>query len=313
MFKRIFPKNGFQELGFGTAAGTRPGERMMNADGSMNIIRRNTLPFDNLYFHLIRMSWSSFFASVLLIFVFANTVFASIYCCIGIEQLAGAVSGSFWENFLQGYFFSSQTLTTVGYGAISPKGLGANIVASIESLAGLLSFALISGLMYGRFSRPRIHIEFSQNLLISPFREGQALMFRMVNARRSELIEVEAAVLMSYNETSDDGSVARRYIPLELQLKKITFFALTWTIVHPLDEKSPLAGRTPEEIEAIQPEFVVIVKGIDEAYEQQVHTRRSYIFEDIVWNARFKPFLMRDGRGRQTVLTEAIGDFEKLG
>ncbi len=317
MLRKIFPKTADRELGFGTAVGTLPGERLMLADGSFNVVRKSEYWTDNIYFDLVMMSWKKFLLIVFFSYLILNSIFAWAYCSVGIEHLSGVEPGSFSKNFLAAFFFSTQTMTTVGYGNMSPVGLPANLIASFESLTGLLSFALISGLLYGRFSRPKAKILFSQNMLISPFKvagaesnDGKAMMFRMVNTRRSELIETEAAITMAFNQTNEDGTVIRRYLPLPLQLNKIAFFTLGWTVVHPIDEKSPLFGLEKTDLEALRPEFIVLIKGVEEAYEQTVHVSRSYVCEDMIWGAKFKPFLSRDRRGRPLVVSKMIGDFE---
>jgi inward rectifier potassium channel len=236
-----------------------------------------------------------------------------LFLLAGFDGLKGLEHVSPQHDFMEAFFFSSQTLTTVGYGSVSPKGLSSNIIASFEALTGLLSFALISGLMYGRFARPRARVVFSENLLVSPYRDGKALMFRMVNARRSELIETEVQVIITINQLGDDGAMARKFYTLQLELNKISFFSLSWTIVHALTEDSPLFGFTQEDIINGNLEVLVLVKGTDEANHQIVYARRSYIAEDMVWNARFKPIISSTNKGIPNVMTRLIDSYESVG
>ena len=285
----------------------------MNADGSFNVVRQRSTIWDNTYYHLVTMPWWMFLLTVTAAYIVVNTFFAMLFLLAGFDGLKGLEHVSPQHDFMEAFFFSSQTLTTVGYGSVSPKGLSSNIIASFEALTGLLSFALISGLMYGRFARPRARVVFSENLLVSPYRDGKALMFRMVNARRSELIETEVQVIITINQLGDDGAMARKFYTLQLELNKISFFSLSWTIVHALTEDSPLFGFTQEDIINGNLEVLVLVKGTDEANHQIVYARRSYIAEDMVWNARFKPIISSTNKGIPNVMTRLIDSYESVG
>ena len=299
-----------QELGFGKNLTTQG--RMMNPDGSFNVQRDPNGLWDNTYYHLMTISWGMFFFGVFCGYILINLVFATLYLLVGVDELTGMKDGGTMENLMTAFYFSTQTLTTVGYGAISPHGFTANLLASLESFIGLLSFALISGLLYGRFSRPKAKIIFSKNLLVSPFQEGQAMMFRMTNTRRSELIETEVKALVAINQTDDSGNVFRAFFPMPLQVDKISFFSLSWTLVHAINDDSPFFGFSEEDLLESNAEVLVLVKGTDEANQQLVHTRISYTAEEVVWNARFKPVIRRNKRGIPQVITQMIGDYELL-
>lgn len=306
--RRIINKTPESELGFGKTI--TYADRLMNTDGSFNVERQSTGPWDNTYFNLVTMPWANFVLLVLAAFVVMNSFFSLLYCAIGIEHLNGATPGGFFQNFAQAYFFSSQTLTTVGYGHISPNGLAANALASFQSFLGLVSFALVSGLLYGRFSRQRAKIVFSENMLVAPYRDGLGLMFRMGNARRSEILEAEVQIMLAINQRTDAGNLERKFFSLELEISRIAFFSLSWTIVHALREQSPIFHFTKEELKDAGAEFMVMVKGTDEANHQTVNARRSYIADEIVWNAKFKPVISRNNKGQPYVLMQNIGDFE---
>ena len=310
MPRRITIRTPEKELGFGRTI--TASNRLMNPDGRFNVERQRTSIWDNTYFSLVTMPWWQFLVLALGAFVTLNIVFAAIYCLIGVSHLNGITPGDIWHNFTQAYFFSSQTLTTVGYGHISPNGLLANIAASLESFLGLLSFAFISGLLYGRFSRQRAKIVFSENLLVAPYRDISGLMFRMGNARRSEIIEAEVQVILAINQVSEGGDLERKFFPLTLEISRISFFSLSWTVVHGIDDSSPISGFSAEDLIEAKAEFMVLVKGMDEANHQSVHARHSYVGEEIVWNARFLPVISRNRKGVPQVLNRMIGSYELL-
>ena len=308
--RTIFKRPLEQELGFGkNMTNVR---RMMNSDGSFNVERQHLSLWDNTYFHLVTMPWWRFFLLVFLCYVLLNLIFSALYLLVGVGQLQGIQPGSFWQNFTTVYFFSTQTLTTVGYGHISPVGLGANILSALESFTGLLAFALISGLLYGRFSRPKAKIVFSENMLIAPYRSGRGLMFRMANARKSELIETEVTIILAMNQAGDDGNLDRRFYGLKLEISRVSFFSLSWTVVHDLNEDSPLWGFSEQDLLDANAEVMVLVKGTEDVNQQIVHARRSYVAEDIVWNARFQPVIGRNRNGIPQVLSRVIGAHEVL-
>jgi inward rectifier potassium channel len=308
--RRISTKPLDRELGFGKVLA--PTNRLMDSNGAFNVNREALNVWDNTYHFLVTIRWSSFFLLALAFFVLMNVFFASVYCLIGVENFNGVTPGNWAHNFVQAFFFSSQTLTTVGYGHISPNGLVISILASFESFLGLLTFALISGLLYGRFSRPMAQIVFSENILVSPYQGGQGLMFRMANARKSELIETEVQVLMAFNQRDESGNINRKFYPLSLEVSKISFFSLSWTLVHALNENSPVRDFSEQDFADANAEFMVLVKGTDEISQQVVHARHSYGAEEIVWNAKFTPVLLQGNGGVPTIRTSQIGRYQLL-
>jgi inward rectifier potassium channel len=297
--------------GFGTQASTQ-GERLVNKDGSYNVERRG-LPFFqrfNLFHDLISMKWWKFFLFVVVFYTTITLLFAGLYLLVGMEEIEGDRGLTSMEHFWDAFFFSSQTLTTVGYGRTSPIGFSANIVAVAECLSGLMAFAIMTGVLYGRFSRPNAKIIYSHKALIGPYKEITAIMFRVANGRANALIECEVQMLMSY---IDFETNIRRFISLPLEISKVSALALSWTLVHPIDENSPMSGLTAEDLVQMDCEFVCMFKAFDDAYAQTIHSRYSYPSDDVVWGAKFDLMFHRSGNGNATVLEmDKIGAYKEV-
>ena len=287
-----------------------PLRRVINADGSFNVLRRGTTWRDiNPYLHLVSIPWTQFFAWVLLFYVLVNSVFAGVYFLLGPGALTEKVAaGHATERYLQCIFFSSQTLTTVGFGALAPVTPAANIVAAFEALVGLLGFAVATGLLFGRVSRPSARVGFSPKALIAPYQDGSSFQFRMVNRRANTLIE-PAATLMLMTVDRSGETAQRHFTLLKLERSSVMLFPLTWTVVHPIDSESPLYGKTPEDLEALQAEFMVLIKAWDETFGQTVHQRFSYRYSELVWGGKFTPAFGIDGRGDLQVHVDKVGNF----
>ena len=237
------------DLGFGSQP-VMKNQPLLNRDGSTNVTRRGHAFFNSTdnYHNLISMRWGKFWLIVLSGYLIINVLFALIYMLVGVRYLDGADGHTFIDNFFNAFFFSAQTMSTVGYGHISPTGMAANSVAALESMLGLLTFALATGLLYGRFSRPSAKLIYSKNLLVAPYKgQGKGLMFRVANKRKNLLIDLNAEVIFSYN-ADVDGKPVRRFFPLELERKRVSLLTLSWTIVHPLDENSPLRDMTTDDL-----------------------------------------------------------------
>jgi inward rectifier potassium channel len=264
--------------------------RAINKDGSFNVRRRGLHGLaGNIYTQLVNMSWPRFLGLLASAFLLVNMLFASVYLALG----PGAVHASQAEiglgTFGGAFFFSAQTLTTVGYGAIYPVGLAAHIISSFEVTMGLLGFALATGLVFARFSRPSSKLVFSDQMVVAPFGEGTSLQFRVANQRSNVIAEVEARMLLMTVEYDARGELKRNFAELSLERKSVLFLALTWNIVHPIDEASPLWGKSREDLERMQAELLILIKGYDDSFSQVVHTRYSYRWDEIEWSARFVP------------------------
>ena len=257
------------------------------------------------------MTWKKFLFILLIAYLLVNIVFASLYVLIGIEHLKGAGGITPRDHFFDAFFFSAQTISTVGYGHISPDGFLTSCLAAFESMLGLLAFALATGLLYGRFSRPTAKVIYSENMVIAPYKEIKGLMFRLANLRNNQLIEIEAQVVLSYNEMIGDQK-KRRFYPLELERSKIGLLTMSWTVVHPIDENSPLYHKTAADLAEAEVEILVLLKAFDDTFSQTVHTRTSYKDENIIHQARFVTIFSRDSNGQLMLDLSKIGSMEML-
>jgi inward rectifier potassium channel len=282
--------------------------RAINKDGSFNVDRqgvtwRNIHP----YLHLINTSWPKFFCVVLVAYLIVNTLFAVLYFALGPGHIQGTDAPTEFDRFMKLFFFSSHTLTTVGYGNFAPASLRANSIAAFEALVGLMGFALATGLLFGRVSRPSAKIGFSENLLVAPYDERTSLQFRIVNQRSNVLLELSASVMLM---TVESG--LRKYQVLSLERDKIYFFPLTWTVVHPIDESSPLWGMTADQLQMLQAEVLILIKGFDDTFSQTVNARYSYRFDEMVWDAKFSPAFHIDEQGRMVLDVHHVGAYALL-
>jgi inward rectifier potassium channel len=285
-----------------------PVTRIINPDGTFNVRRRGSTWRDfHPYLLLINMSWPLFLIVLFLGYLVTNTIFAAAYYAIGTDQLQGINEPTAGRRFLETFFFSAHTLTTVGYGSIAPKGMGANIVAALEALTGVLGFAVATGLLFGRVSRPSARVGFSENMVVTDYQDGVSLQFRVVNRRQNSLMELEARVmLMTVDMQSGKGK--RTYRMMKLEREKVIFFPLTWTIVHPIDSESPLFGMTAEDLRRLQAEVLILIKGYDDTFSQTVLARRSYRHDEIVWGRRFAPAFFVDPEGSLVLEVSKVGE-----
>lgn len=299
--------------GFGTSSENSSGRFYNRQTGGANVVKRgvNILNRYSWYHTMLAMPGGKFLLFLLLIYIGINFVFAGIYSLIGIDHLAGVQQGSSLKNFSEVFFFSAQTFTTVGYGRISPVGFLASAVSTFEAFLGLLSFALATGLFYGRFSRPRAFLKFSDNAVIAPYKDGTALMFRMAPYKNNLLSEAEVKVNLAM-QVEENRKTMNRFYNLELEISKINALSLNWTIVHPINEKSPLYNFSYDDLVNSKMEVLIFVKAFDEVFSNTVVQRFSYIASEVVWGARFKLMYHADKEHGTTVLDlNKINDFEK--
>lgn len=266
-----------RDLGFGAVVAGQSRQRLLNADGTFNVSRTGlpAITSLNLYHTLLSMKWRTFLLLVLLLYFVSNIIFGALYASFGAEALVDTSSTPTANLFIRGFFFSVQTFATIGYGTIHPVGIVPNLLVTIESYYSLLANALITGLVFARFARPVAKIIFSDVVVIAPYRGIEGLMFRLVNGRSSQLIELEIKVLFA-RFVNENGKVVRRFDFLELERNKVTFLPLSLTVVHPIDDSSPLKGLTSEDYIRTDAELLILITAIDETFAQTVHTRSSY-------------------------------------
>jgi inward rectifier potassium channel len=287
---------------------TAPVRRMINKDGTFNVHRRGITWRDyHPYLHLVNLSWPSFLMVEFLGYMVINTVFAVIYFLLGRGQLQGGDAPTEVGRFLNDFFFSAHTLSTVGYGNISPNSPASNAVAVVEALVGVLGFAVATGLLFGRVSRPSARIGFSSNMLIAPYQGGTALEFRVVNRRRNDLVDIEARVMLMTVEMQD-GKPQRTYKLLRLEREKVMFLPLTWTIVHGIDADSPLAGKSEEDLRRLQAEVLILIQAYDDTFSQTVIARQSYRFDEVLWDRKFEPAFFVDDDGDLVLELKKVGE-----
>jgi len=287
-------RKNFQDLGFGNKLAADK-VRLLNHDGSFNVERRGIPRYlaQNTYQLLNSLSWPLFILFVLSCYGVVNLVFCLGYLWIGADQLSGHLGTSSLSQFWDAFFFSAQTLTTVGYGRIAPQGFASSLLAAVESLSGLMGFAIVTGLMYSRFAKPHAHLLFSEKILVSPYNGGTGLMFRMANARKNQLIDTEVQVSLSMSDA--DGK--RQFHDLKLERKMIQFFPLSWTVVHPIEPGSPLFGMSAGDYEKQEGEVFIQVKAFDDSFAQTIFIRNSYTFDELVYGAKFAFIFGRNDKG----------------
>jgi inward rectifier potassium channel len=279
--------------------------RIFNTDGSANVKRAGIKFWDRFSaFHiLLNMKNVSFFTLILITYGIINVIFASIYYLLGPENIGiHNTNACNMNNFYNCFFFSAQTLTTVGYGRLSPTAFSTSVVSSLESLLGLILFAIITGLCYGRFAKPKSKILFSKNALISPYDDTPTgLMVRTVLPTNHLLSEVEANFTLALMEEKD-GIKKNEFYPLKLEIAKISSFVMNWTIVHPIDDESPLKNLSREKLLEQKAELLVFLRGFDEHYNAIVQKRVSYVASDFIIGAKFIPMFTRDVENNITII-----------
>src|SRR5205809_1308019 len=287
-----------RDLGFGSVLSQEQQLRLLNRDGTFNVYRKRKSTLRSLftYHGLLSMPAPVFIAIVAAIYLILNMVFAVGYLLCGPNALQGA---SVQHRFWQAFFFSVHTFATIGYGNVTPVGMAANLVVTLESIVGLLCFALSTGLVYARFARPTAHIIYSEKAIIAPYRGITAFEFRIINGRRNQLINLEAVVILTRFENKK-GIPERQYYNLPLERPNVVFFPLAWTIVHPINELSPLFGWNQEMLLQSHAEFLILLAGTDEVFAQVVHSRSSYAAAEILWGYKFAK-LFQDGDGIATI------------
>lgn len=308
-----FRKRIKQENAENSGFGSRASGRFINKDGLPNVRRRGVNVFNRLswYHTMLNLSSFRFITYLVMMYILINLVFACIYYLIGVEHLTGIDKSNPLDEFIDVFFFSSQTFTTVGYGRIAPIGFLASLVATFEAFLGLLTFAIATGLFYGRFSRPRAYLRFSDIAVIAPFQDVTALMFRLAPYKNNALTDADVT-LSTAIEINEEGTTKVNFYRLETQLSKINTLSLNWTIVHKIDENSPFAGFTADDFKNTNIEIIVHVRAFDEVFSNTVVQRASYVSREIIYGAKFLPMYYPDEEKDSTVLDlDKINEYQK--
>jgi inward rectifier potassium channel len=303
------------DTGFGVSASTQGG-RFINRDGTYNI-KRIGVPFwerFSLYTSMLTMPVWKFLGVVISVYIIVNLAFASVYFLAGVNHLVGAqATGSVWHDFLEAFFFSAQTFTTVGYGRVSPGGMVTNSIAALESLIGVLSLAIATGMFYGRFTRPKANIRFSSVALIAPYQDKTALMFRLVPYKdHHHLTDVEIRVVTGLT-LEEHGKPVFKFYPLHLERTRIDSLSMNWTVVHPIDEHSPLTGFSEKDMEQAEVEIMVTLRAFDHLYSSTVQQVTSYTVKEIRFGGKFAMMFRESEDGMSTILElDKLDKFEKV-
>lgn len=311
MLKRFHNMRSEDNTGFGSNSSNNSGRFFDRKSGAANVQKSGVSILNRFswYHTMLGMKRGKFLLLLLLIYITVNLLFAGIYYSLGVEHLAGIERSHNLIEFSEVFFFSTQTFTTVGYGRISPTGFMTSAVATFEAFLGLLSFAIATGLFYGRFSRPQAFLKFSDNALVAPYKEGIALMFRMSPYKNNLLSEAEVKLTLAMR-VEENGKLVNKFFSLPAEIDKLNYFSLSWTIVHAINEKSPLYGFTETDFLNTDLELMVFIKAFDEVFSNTVVARWSYITREFIWGARFTPMFHSSIDGSKTVLDiSAINSF----
>ena len=291
------------DTGFGNNPNSYGG-RFINRDGSFNLKREGISIFERFSVYQRMLNLSTFmFGGIILIYYFTlNALFTMAYLLVGTDQLQGIVGTTPWGRLKETFFFSTQTFVTVGYGRINPLGDMASVLSSLESLTGYISFAVITGLIYGRFSKPKTFLAFSDFAVVAPFKDKTALMFRFANYKDNHIlttVEIKANLAMTLEE---DGKPVFKYYDLTLERNKVDNLPMNWTVVHAIDENSPLYGYSQKDFENADVELYILITGFDEIFSSPVLRRTSYTYKEVQFDVKFIPMYRESDDGKMTIL-----------
>lgn len=291
--------------------GTKGRQRTINTDGSYNIQRITNRFMGNfhLYHWLITTSWRNFWLFAFFYYAIMNFVFAGIFFAIGPNTLGGMQPGNAFTQFMYCYFFSAQSFTTVGYGGLHPISKATNIVATIEAFIGVMTFAVATGTLFGRFSKPVSRIKYSANALIAPYKNISALQFMVANELDNTLMDVEARVNLSWVEDEGNGKSIRRFEQAKLEYEKIAMFPTSWTVNHPIDESSALYGKSEQQLRDMDVEVFVLLKAYDDVFAQTIYSRQSYTTAQFVFGAKFERPFSVNKQGKMVMDLSKVGEY----
>jgi inward rectifier potassium channel len=286
----------------------RTGRESFGRSGNPGITRLG-MPRTGLrdaYHFMMNIPVSGLLAVLVVVYLVANALFATLYMAFP-GSIAHAEPGSFADA----YFFSVQTMATIGYGALLPGSMAGNLIATAETVVGMLTVALSAGVVFARVSRPTARMMFSEVAIIGKRNGRETLMFRIANQRRTQIVEAQITVAMLRDETTLEGETVRRFHDLKLERDRTPIFALSWTVLHVIDEDSPFFRATHDSLKAMNAEIICSITGVDEIFAQPVHARYGYAVEDLRWNTRFIDIISRDEDGKRYIDYRLFHDVEE--
>jgi len=302
------------DTGFGSSVSSYGG-RFINRDGSYNLRKEGWSVFKrfSIFHTMLNMSTLKFATVIVSFFLGINLLYTLVYLIVGVDGFTGLIATTPWARFKELFFFSTETFTTVGYGRVNPVGSVVNFVAAIEAKNGWTSFAVVTGLIYGRFAKPKAHVAFSDYALIAPFQDKTALMFRIISYKDNHnLADAEIKVNLAL-QVQENDKLTYKFYDLKLERTKVDSLMMNWTVVHPIDEDSPLFGMTPDDYQVSDVEVYVRVKGFDDVYSTTVIQRTSYIYDEIIFNAKFIPMFHESEDGKTTIVElDKLSSYKKL-
>ncbi len=275
-----------------------------NGDRGPVIRRLDQAPLIDIYHRVLALPLAGVLALMAVVFVVVNLVFAGLFLMAGgVDHLQ---AGDVWNAF----FFSVQTFGTIGYGYMYPRSFAADLIVTIETFTGMVYVALATGLVFARVSRPTARVTFSQVAVINVFEGVPTLMFRAANRRSNQILEAEVMMNLARDISTTEGHQIRRFEELKVRRSRSPLFALTWLVMHPIDESSPLYGSTQESLTRERVEIVVVLSGVDDRYAQRIHARHSYSADEIRWGRRFADVLSVLPNGRRQIDYRRFHDVE---
>lgn len=302
-----------QDLGFGRVAVQQQRARLLNRDGSTNSRKYGIKGrrAQQLYMQSLNAPWPRFLLWALGGILLINGIFALAYTALGDGALAGGESLGVGDPFLSALFFSLARFTLTGTGTMHPVGIPANWLAAFEALLGVLVLVVTGAIIVARLTRPRAEIHFSESAVIAPYRGGRALMFRMINVRPSELLNVQVRLNLAWTEQVD-GAPVRKFHQLALERNTVEFFTMQWVVVHPITADSPLARLTPERLRQSEAEFFVLITALEETFSTTVNARTSYRYDEVRWDAKFADMFVPSLDGIVTVDVDRLHRLDRL-
>lgn len=258
--------------------------RIENRDGKLNIIGLGVWYryWRDPYHLMLTVPWLGFISLVSLAYIVINIIFAILFLAGG-DCIVGAKPGNFWDAF----FFSVQTLGSIGYGVMSPGTPYANVVVTAEAIISLLAIAVVTGLAFARFSKPTARIMFSKVAVIERYNGVPTLTFRAANQRHNQIVEAQTQVYLMQDEKTQEGNFLRRFYELKLVRHRTPSFTLSWNIMHSIDEDSPLYGKTLESLEKSRAQITVSISGTDETVAYNIQARHMFSPSEILWDHQF--------------------------